>query len=281
MIDYGQMTANKDTAIINMLQDLVDSKESAEKQLCLFESILSKNNIYFLLFDAAGSVCRHNIPDKKKLSTLDDCEYILHKKNIAQIKKLMELSLSSETEDIETTLKNDLLEFTFFASGEFKELFFLQVTMPSQNQQRLPDAPELKLEKIQEALAFLDEIRNINSSEKRELIEEMRNYYLSGIEKLQTAINDPLISLCLDIIRKNLEEFIQPAENVSDLYSILTPSEIKVAEFIRMGKTSKDIADALDIAQKTVENHRNNLRDKLGLRNKGVNLRSYLLQLNP
>jgi len=98
---------------------------------------------------------------------------------------------------------------------------------------------------------------------------------------VQTAINDPLISLCLDIIRKNLEEFIQPAGNVSDLYSILTPSEIKVAEFIRMGKTSKDIADALDIAQKTVENHRNNLRDKLGLRNKGVNLRSYLLQLNP
>ena len=146
---------------------------------------------------------------------------------------------------------------------------------------RLPDAPELKLEKIQEALAFLDEIRNINSSEKRELIEKMRNYYLGGIEKLQTAINDPLISLCLDIIRKNLEEFIQPAGNVSDLYSILTPSEIKVAEFIRMGKTSKDIADALDIAQKTVENHRNNLRDKLGLRNKGVNLRSYLLQLNP
>lgn len=65
MIDYGQMTANKDTAIINMLQDLVDSKESAEKQLCLLESVLSKNNIYFLLFDAAGSVCRHNIPDKK------------------------------------------------------------------------------------------------------------------------------------------------------------------------------------------------------------------------
>jgi DNA-binding CsgD family transcriptional regulator len=46
-----------------------------------------------------------------------------------------------------------------------------------------------------------------------------------------------------------------------------------------MGKTTKDIADALDIAAKTVENHRNNLREKLGLRNKGVNLRSYLLQL--
>ena len=275
------MTANNGTTIMNMLQDLVDSKESAEKQLHLLESILSKNNIYFLLFDAAGSVCRHNIPDKKVLSTLDDCEYILHKKNIEQIKKLIELSLFSENEDIEATLKNGLLEFAFFSSVEFKGLFFLQITMPAQNQQHIGDIPEVKLEKIQEALAFLDEIRNINSSEKREFIEKMRDYYLNGIEKLQTTINDPLISLCLDIIRKNLEEFIHPTGTVSDLYSILTPSEIKVAEFIRMGKTSKDIADALDIAQKTVENHRNNLRDKLGLRNKGVNLRSYLLQLNP
>ena len=47
-----------------------------------------------------------------------------------------------------------------------------------------------------------------------------------------------------------------------------------------MGKTSKDIADALDIAQKTVENHRNKVRDKLGLKNKSVNLRSYLMQLD-
>ena len=46
-----------------------------------------------------------------------------------------------------------------------------------------------------------------------------------------------------------------------------------------MGKTSKDIADALDIAQKTVENHRSRVRDKLGLRNRGINLRSYLMQL--
>ena len=77
----------------------------------------------------------------------------------------------------------------------------------------------------------------------------------------------------------NLEEFVSPAGALSRLYEVLTPSEIQVAEFIRMGKTSKDIADALDIAQKTVENHRNKVRDKLGLRNRGINLRSYLMQL--
>jgi DNA-binding CsgD family transcriptional regulator len=86
--------------------------------------------------------------------------------------------------------------------------------------------------------------------------------------------------MCLEIIRNNLKEVIAPSGNISALYKILTPSEIKVADFIRMGKSFQDIAEALDIARKTVENHRNNLRNKLGLKNKGVNLRSYLLKLD-
>jgi len=35
---------------------------------------------------------------------------------------------------------------------------------------------------------------------------------------------------------------------------------------------SSNIADILEITKKTVENHRNNLREKLELKNKGVNL---------
>lgn len=279
------MAPMEDTAIIDMLQNLVNSKEAAEKRLQLLENILLKNNIYFLVFDTTEAIYYHNIPDRENLTTLNDCEYILDKKNIAHIKKL--IRLSSENENIEVTLKNNLLEFTLFSIDELKGLFFLQITMPGQNRQHIQtnekeelDTSETGLEEIQEALRFLDEIRNIDSSEKHELInKKIQEHYLVGIEKLQMTISDPIVSLCLDIIRKNLEEFMYPSGNISDLYSVLTPSEIKVAEFIRMGKTSKDIADALDIAQKTVENHRNNLRDKLGLRNKGVNLRSYLMSL--
>ena len=44
-----------------------------------------------------------------------------------------------------------------------------------------------------------------------------------------------------------------------------------------MGMSSKDIATTLDIAQKTVDNHRNSLREKLGIKNKGINLQTYLM----
>ncbi|NOQ47299.1 MAG: hypothetical protein GQ559_11645, partial [Desulfobulbaceae bacterium] len=57
----------------------------------------------------------------------------------------------------------------------------------------------------------------------------------------------------------------------------LTPSEIQVADLIRQGKTNKDISTILQLSASTIESYRNALRKKLGLRNKKVNLRTYLL----
>ena len=79
--------------------------------------------------------------------------------------------------------------------------------------------------------------------------------------------------------RMDLDEIVDASGTMGKLYKVLTPSEIKVAEFIRMGMSSKDIANTLEITQKTVENHRNNLREKLGLKNKGVNLQVFLMNV--
>jgi len=43
---------------------------------------------------------------------------------------------------------------------------------------------------------------------------------------------------------------------------ILTPQEIKVVALIKDGKTSKEIADILNISETTVNFHRKNLRKK-------------------
>lgn len=56
----------------------------------------------------------------------------------------------------------------------------------------------------------------------------------------------------------------------------LTPTELKVCQFIQAGSRTKDIADALSLSVETVQTHRKSIRRKLSLSGKEVNLFTYL-----
>ena len=56
----------------------------------------------------------------------------------------------------------------------------------------------------------------------------------------------------------------------------LTPREIEICNIIKGGTSSKDISKMLNISSQTVERHRKNIRHKLGIANRRVNLTSYL-----
>ena len=55
---------------------------------------------------------------------------------------------------------------------------------------------------------------------------------------------------------------------------------MQIAEMIRHGKNSKDIAAMLGTSVATVNTHRNNIRKKLNVRKQKTNLRSHLLSLS-
>lgn len=57
----------------------------------------------------------------------------------------------------------------------------------------------------------------------------------------------------------------------------LSPRETMIADLVRQGKTSKDIAELLNISLRTVETYRNTLRKKLGINKKKISLRTYLM----
>ena len=56
----------------------------------------------------------------------------------------------------------------------------------------------------------------------------------------------------------------------------LTPREIEVCNMVKGGLTSKDISNLLNISYRTIEKHRKNIRHKLGISNKRINLTSFL-----
>ena len=59
----------------------------------------------------------------------------------------------------------------------------------------------------------------------------------------------------------------------------MTPVETKVANLIRQGRTTKEIAELMGVATSTVDFHRRNIRTKLGLTHKPVNLETHLKSL--
>ncbi len=108
----------------------------------------------------------------------------------------------------------------------------------------------------------------------------MRELILPYIEKMKMQNADSHHSTHLNIIKANINEIISPfLRNLSSKYPHLTPMEIQVINFIKEGRTSKEIALLTTTSTRTVECHRDNIRKKLKLKNRKANLRAYLQSL--
>ena len=97
------------------------------------------------------------------------------------------------------------------------------------------------------------------------------------IEKLENKNLDEASRTYLRIVKSNLKELMAPiSDTLSHKYIDFTPSEIQVANLVGQGKSSKEIAQMLNVSTKAVSFHRANIRKKLGLWNKRTNLRTFL-----
>ena len=81
----------------------------------------------------------------------------------------------------------------------------------------------------------------------------------------------------LDILRANITELTSPfASNFSTKLTRLTPAEIQVANLVKLGKRTKEIAEIMNLSPGTISIHRKNIRKKLELTHQKTNLQTML-----
>jgi PAS domain S-box-containing protein len=124
---------------------------------------------------------------------------------------------------------------------------------------------------------LLNQLKNDKKKMEKTITSNIRKLIAPNLERLKKSASNEKQKSGLALIEANLNEITSPFElSLSSEYLKLTPTEIQVANFIRQHATSKEIASALDVSRKTIDTHRQNIRKKIGIRGKGVNLKTYL-----
>lgn len=134
------------------------------------------------------------------------------------------------------------------------------------------------LSEMNTALRVLLEKRERDKDEMaKTVLQNIKELVFPYLNKLETTRLAESQKTYLEIVKSNLNDIISPFyRRLAAIHLHLTPKEIQVANLIKEGLQSKEIADLLYVSESSVGFHRYNIRKKLGLLKKRTNLKSYL-----
>lgn len=138
-----------------------------------------------------------------------------------------------------------------------------------------------RLEEANVALkVLLKQMENKKREDEESILSNVRQLVSPYLERLKRSNLDKDQKILVDMIENNLGHITSPmVRRLSSSVLNLTPMEIRISHLVKEGLTNKEIAEILGTSLNTVTTHRYKIRTKLGLKNKGINLRSYLMSL--
>jgi len=197
-------------------------------------------------------------------------------------RKRVEEALKRAREELETRVRErteELLKANELLEKEIKERKATERVL-----RKSEKALKVKTKNLEEANTALRVLLKRRQEDKTELeekvlsnVKELVEPYLKKVQRTRLTERQEAY---LSILESNLKEVISPfSRSLCAKFMNLTHSEIQIANLVKHGMTTKQISDMMDISTNTVEFHRRNIREKIGLKNTKVNLRSYLLSL--
>lgn len=258
----------------------------------LLQEILFETGDSMLLADISGIVYAANT-----------CATQIHRLPLSQIIGSDCLSLIAEAE--RPALHNVLQSLKDYESwsGEMKGIRENNQTFPMTilvKRLPLPDRPIFCLViRDRSEHTELQELLRQEKSQRRELYITLRNLMkafenekkgleggishkietvlLPAIEKVRTETDTDIRNSYLYIMREQLIHLTKGfSRELEGRFLKLTRSELRICQLIQEGHSSKEIADLMHVSFETVQVHRRNIRKKLGLKGRKMNLYNML-----
>lgn len=180
-------------------------------------------------------------------------------------------------------IKNRYLELVRTNEEMQKELFERRATERELRDREADlELDKANLEETNTALRVLLKRRETDKHEfEEQVMYNVREMILPYLDTLKTLATDERQQAYLAILESNLGDITKAfSRRLSlDFYN-LSPSELKVATFIRQGKKTREIAALLGLSKRTIDAVRQSIRRKLRIQNRQINLRTFLMSIN-
>ena len=138
---------------------------------------------------------------------------------------------------------------------------------------------EDKTKALEELNISLKVLLRHREEDKKELedrfVMNIKKLIMPFAEKIKRTRLDEEQLAYMSIIEKHLNDITSSLTKRMHQFNF-TPREVEVASLLNEGKTTKEIAKIIGVATSSINSHRNQIRKKLGISKKRVNLRSHL-----
>jgi PAS domain S-box-containing protein len=296
---------------IETLQDITD-KRQAEQELRASEAryrqlFESANDAIFLLKNGLIADCNLKTLDlfgrsreaMTGLSPLDlspqnqaggrssedevDRKLELLQRDIPQFFEWRFLRKDGSRFDAEVSLNRFIIDGSSYALAVIRDISLRKQMIRTLEEHQLAlDEKSTYLEKVNQALkASLDHREVEKRAVEENMLVNLKRFVFPYLGELETCKLGSEAQAYLNIVQTHLNDIVsQFSRTIFSKYIDLTPTEVRIADFIRDGKNSKEIANMLALSPSSIQWHRKNIRQKLGLTNKKVNLQTYLNSLS-
>lgn len=128
---------------------------------------------------------------------------------------------------------------------------------------------------------LLDRVEASKRELEDRIARNIQDLVLPHVETLKRRLRAEDLLLHVGLLESNIVNATSPsAHRMALKFACLTPTEIEIAQLIMRGSSTKQIANSMARATSTIDFHRNNIRKKLGIESRNLNLRSYLSSLH-